>query len=96
MTDEAGTYAVIAPNMCKQIVAFQATMQHMADNFPGAFEGYSMEIKESHQSTKADTSGTAKAMVGHFTKVWRHMHTCLLTHPGVPRFALSLSLSDGS
>lgn len=46
MTDEAGIYAVIAPNMCKQIVAFQATMQHMAENFPGAFDGYTMEIKE--------------------------------------------------
>lgn len=37
---------MIAPNMCKQIVAFQATMQHMAENFPGAFDGYTMEIKE--------------------------------------------------
>lgn len=27
---------------------------------------YTLDITESHQSTKADTSGTAKAMVGHF------------------------------
>jgi len=66
VTEDAGLYAVIAPNMCKQIVAFQATMQSMAENFPGAFGGYTLDITESHQSTKADTSGTAKAMVGHF------------------------------
>jgi 4-hydroxy-tetrahydrodipicolinate reductase len=66
VTADAGLYAVIAPNMCKQIVAFQATMESMATNFPGAFSGYSLDITESHQSGKADTSGTAKAMVGHF------------------------------
>jgi 4-hydroxy-tetrahydrodipicolinate reductase len=64
--EAAGIYAVIAPNMCKQIVAFQATMESMAEQFPDAFGGYKLEITESHQSTKADTSGTAKAMVGHF------------------------------
>ena len=30
---------------------------------------YTMEITESHQSMKADTSGTAKAMVGHFKQM---------------------------
>jgi len=58
--------AVVAPNMAKQIVAFQAMMKYAADNFPTAFEGYSLEIAESHQKGKADTSGTAKAMVGYF------------------------------
>lgn len=65
-TDDSGTYAVIAPNMCKQIVAFTATMKKMAEDFPNAFGGYKMELVESHQSTKADTSGTAKDMVKHF------------------------------
>jgi len=55
--------AVIAPNMAKQIVGFQAMMAYAAKNFPGLFKGYSVEIKESHQQGKADTSGTAKAMV---------------------------------
>jgi 4-hydroxy-tetrahydrodipicolinate reductase len=58
--------AVIAPNMAKQIVAFQAMMKYAADTFPAAFKGYTLEIKESHQKGKADTSGTAKAMVGYF------------------------------
>ena len=62
-TREAGTPAVIAPNMCKQIVAFQAMMKHMAETYPGAFEGYTLRVEESHQKTKADTSGTAKAVV---------------------------------
>lgn len=58
--------AVIAPNMAKQIVGFQAMMEYAAKEFPGLFKGYDIEIKESHQKGKADTSGTAKAMVGYF------------------------------
>jgi 4-hydroxy-tetrahydrodipicolinate reductase len=58
--------AVVAPNMAKQIVAFQAMMQYAAETYPGVFEGYNLEIKESHQKGKADTSGTAKAMVNYF------------------------------
>ena len=58
--------AVIAPNMAKQIVGFQAMMAYAAENFPNLFEGYTLTIKESHQQGKADTSGTAKAMVKYF------------------------------
>jgi len=61
--------AVIAPNMAKQIVGFQAMMEYAADNFPDLFKGYTLEVKESHQKGKADTSGTAKAMVGYFNKL---------------------------
>jgi len=61
--------AVIAPNMAKQIVAFQAMMQYAAQTFPDAFKGYSLEIVESHQHGKADTSGTAKAMVKYFNSL---------------------------
>jgi dihydrodipicolinate reductase len=39
----------------------------MAKEFGGAFSGYSLEITESHQSTKADTSGTAKALAEDFS-----------------------------
>lgn len=61
--------AVIAPNMAKQIVGFQAMMEFAAQNFQGLFEGYSLEIKESHQQGKADTSGTAKTMVRYFNQM---------------------------
>ena len=61
-TETSGVYAVIAPNMCKQIVALQAALSQMAKDFPGSFSGYSLSVVESHQSTKADTSGTAKAV----------------------------------
>jgi len=61
--------AVIAPNMAKQIVGFQAMMAYAAEKFPGLFKGYSLEIRESHQKGKADTSGTAKAMVGYFNEL---------------------------
>ena len=61
--------AVIAPNMAKQIVGFQAMMAYAAETFPGLFDGYGLEIKESHQQTKVDTSGTAKAMVRHFNQL---------------------------
>ena len=58
--------AVIAPNMAKQIVGFQAMLAYGAENFPGLFNGYSLDVRESHQKGKADTSGTAKAIVGYF------------------------------
>ncbi len=61
--------AVIAPNMGKQIVGFQAMMEYAANTFPDLFDGYSLEIKESHQKGKADTSGTARAMVQYFNKL---------------------------
>ena len=63
---QSSTAAVIAPNMAKQIVGFQAMMEHAAQSFAGLFEGYRLEIRESHQKGKADTSGTAKAMVKYF------------------------------
>ncbi|MDY6951057.1 MAG: dihydrodipicolinate reductase [Thermodesulfobacteriota bacterium] len=65
----SATTAVIAPNMGAQIVAFQAMMAYAADTFPGVFTGYHLEIKESHQKGKADTSGTAKAMIGYFNSL---------------------------
>ena len=61
--------AVIAPNMAKQIVGFQAMMEYAARTFPDLFKGYVLEIKESHQKGKADTSGTAKAMVRYFNQM---------------------------
>jgi len=61
--------AVIAPNMAKQIVAFQAMMEYAAETFPDVFKGYGLEVKESHQQGKADTSGTAKAMIGYFNRL---------------------------
>jgi len=61
--------AVIAPNMAKQIVGFQAMMEYAANTFTDLFKGYSLEIRESHQHGKADTSGTAKAMVRYFNQL---------------------------
>lgn len=62
----AGAYALIAPNMAKQIVALQAALEAAAAAFPGAYAGYTLSVTESHQSHKADTSGTAKANVAAF------------------------------
>ena len=61
---EAGKhFAVIAPNMGKQIVAMQAALEDLAAKYPSAFAGYKLAVTESHQKTKADTSGTAKAVI---------------------------------
>ncbi|RPH50322.1 MAG: dihydrodipicolinate reductase [Desulfobacteraceae bacterium] len=65
----SGTCAVIAPNMAKQIVGFQAMMEYAAKTFPNLFSGYTLTVKESHQKGKADTSGTARAIVGYFNKL---------------------------
>ncbi|CAB9516317.1 tetrahydrodipicolinate reductase 2, chloroplastic [Seminavis robusta] len=56
-------FAVIAPNMGKQIVAMQAALEDLASTYPSAFAGYSLQVTESHQKTKVDTSGTAKAVI---------------------------------
>ncbi len=61
--------AVVAPNMAKQIVGLQAMMEYAARSFPGLFAGYTLSVRESHQKGKADTSGTAKAMVGCFNRL---------------------------
>ena len=67
---EAGKhFAVIAPNMGKQIVAMQAALENLATNYPGAFAGYKLKVTESHQKTKADTSGTAKAVIDSIKKL---------------------------
>ena len=55
--------ALISPNMAKQIVAIQSTIHDMAAKFPNSFKGYQLHVTESHQPTKLDTSGTAKALV---------------------------------
>lgn len=41
-------------------------MEIMAKEFPNAFKGYTLTVKEAHQSSKVDTSGTAKAVVASF------------------------------
>ncbi|MBU2623215.1 MAG: dihydrodipicolinate reductase [Proteobacteria bacterium] len=65
----SGICAIIAPNMAKQIVGFQAMMEYAAKTFPGLFSGYTLTVKESHQKGKADTSGTARAIIGYFNKL---------------------------
>jgi len=64
--ETSGLYSVIAPNMAKQIVALQAMLEFGAENFPGLYQGYELSVVETHQKTKADTSGTAKALVSIF------------------------------
>ena len=38
----------------------------MSKQYNGVFDGYKMKVVESHQSLKADTSGTAKDVVKSF------------------------------
>jgi 4-hydroxy-tetrahydrodipicolinate reductase len=66
---DSAVCAIISPNMAKQIVGFQAMMAYAADTFPGIFSGYTLRVQESHQAGKADTSGTAKAMVECFNRM---------------------------
>ncbi|XP_078166821.1 putative 4-hydroxy-tetrahydrodipicolinate reductase 1, chloroplastic isoform X1 [Carex rostrata] len=66
---DSNVYSVISPQMGKQVVAFLAAMEIMSEQFPGAFAGYKLEVMESHQATKLDTSGTAKAVIACFQKL---------------------------
>lgn len=69
LVEEKNHPSVIAPNMAKQIVAFQTMIEFLANEFPTAFSDYKLSVVESHQKTKADTSGTAKAVVASFQKM---------------------------
>lgn len=61
--------AVIAPNMSVPIVAIQWALHQLAENFPGALRGFDAAVAESHQSTKKDTSGTARAIVADLARL---------------------------
>lgn len=69
LADCEGHFCVIAPNMGKQIVAMQAALEDLGNKYPAAFEGYKLHVQESHQVTKADTSGTAKAVIDSIKKL---------------------------
>ncbi|KAF5179301.1 4-hydroxy-tetrahydrodipicolinate reductase 1 protein, partial [Thalictrum thalictroides] len=42
--EDSKVFAVISPQMGKQVVAFLAAMEIMAEQFPGAFSGYSLQV----------------------------------------------------
>ena len=54
--------AVVAPNMAVEVVSLQDELQGLLETNPEAFQGWSMTIRESHQATKRDVSGTARAL----------------------------------
>lgn len=63
---EAGNTAVISANMGGPIVGFIAAMKFIAETYPGLFSGFTLEIRESHQSGKEKVSGTAAGLVEYF------------------------------
>ena len=52
MADAGKVWSVVAPNMAKGIVAMQAGVALLAEQFPGAFSGYDLSVRESHQKTR--------------------------------------------
>lgn len=66
---EGSLPCVISPNMGKQIVAMQAALEDLATKYPGAFAGYKLSVTESHQVTKADTSGTALSVISSINRL---------------------------
>jgi 4-hydroxy-tetrahydrodipicolinate reductase len=65
----SGISAVMAPNMAKQIVAFQDVMERFATEYQGQMANCVLDIIESHQEGKKDTSGTAKAVLESFKQL---------------------------
>ena len=61
--------AVVSANMAEDIVIVQAMFEYVAETFPGAFKRFKVDIEESHQKGKLDTSGTAKAIVKSLQKL---------------------------
>jgi len=64
-----GVYAFIAPNMCKQIVAFQCAMERMATDFPDVFKDYTTEVTESQPKRATARSTVSEDMVTAFQKL---------------------------
>jgi len=62
LVKSSSSCAVIAPNMAVPIVLALAAARHLAKRFPNALAGVDATLRESHQSTKRDSSGTAKAL----------------------------------
>jgi 4-hydroxy-tetrahydrodipicolinate reductase len=58
--------AVISTNMAVPIVVLMEMMRFAAQKFPNSLEGYLLSVRESHQQTKKDKSGTAKTMILYF------------------------------
>lgn len=67
--EKAAHPCVVAPNMALPIVALQAMFEHIAERFSGVFKPFALRVRESHQAGKADTSGTAKALVTSFQQL---------------------------
>jgi len=67
--EEGGVYTVIAPTMNKQVLALQATIAKMSEDFPSLFEGFTLELTESHQKTKKDKSAVGQEMINSFVQM---------------------------
>ena len=67
--------AVVASNMALPIVALQRFMEDYSKQNAGSLTGSSLKIRESHQASKKDTSGTAKAMIKYFVLLGVPMNT---------------------
>ena len=79
---------VIAQNMSCEVVALQAMIEYAAEQFPNIFSNFSLDIFESHQQSKADTSGTAKSMIRYFNQMGISFDQSLIRmmrDPGVQR-----------
>lgn len=69
LAEETKTPCVAYPNMDVRIVTWMAGIAHMAQEFPGAFEGSLIGLSETHQADKVnkdgnpETSGTMKKML---------------------------------
>lgn len=61
LLDGCPIHGIVAPNMGPRLVAFQAALEYMAQEFPGIFEGFTGLVNESHQEWKEKPSGTGEA-----------------------------------
>jgi len=66
LVQQSNTCAVAAPNFAIPIVLMQSAIEFLAGHCLNSLRGYRLEVVESHQAGKADTSGTAKVLVESF------------------------------
>lgn len=68
MVRDSEISAVIAPNMNMDVISRQIEIDEIAEFDPDFFMGSSVYIRESHQKTKRDISGTALAFKTQFER----------------------------
>ncbi len=74
--EKSDVLALLSPNMSPEVLMILDAVRYLWENYPDRLSNFKINITESHQATKKDTSWTAKKMIEYFRslgiKAWIH------------------------